>query len=66
MLNCTTREIKTSRRLPYGKDSHIFYVFDGYASHKGLIQFEKDFNQWCDETYFVINYRRFKSRQAAI
>jgi hypothetical protein len=67
MLNCTTREITTSRKLPYGKNNHIFYALgDNYASHEGLKQFEKDFNKWCNEIYFVINYRRFISHQFAI
>jgi hypothetical protein len=69
VYNSHTKKIETVDRLSYGKDSKIYYVFEDYATHEGLEQFEQfetDFNQWCDEIHFVINYKRFKCHESAI
>jgi hypothetical protein len=45
VYNSHTKKIETVDRLPYGKDSHIFYVFEDFVSHEGLEKYEAEFNQ---------------------
>ena len=65
-LDLDTNEITTDRQVWFKSKS--FEIMKGYeATHNGLRQYAKDFNQWCDElAKFNIDYTKYYNHFTAI